>query len=138
MAPGLWIGRRVSSRCLPPGTTLVVDLTSEFWEPWRVRHAPEGGPTARRYVCLPILDHGVPDGAAFRALVERVAKEKGTVFVHCAQGFGRSAVFAAAVMIRRGLARDLDDAVDQLKRVRPSVRLSAEQKKLVTRTTAEG
>src|SRR5688500_5133902 len=33
VAPGLWIGRRALPNELPPGVTLVVDLTGEFHEP---------------------------------------------------------------------------------------------------------
>ena len=40
-------------------------------------------------------------------------------------------------MIRRGIVGDVDDAEDRIKRVRPSVRLSTEQRRLVTRVTGK-
>src|SRR5215207_8961200 len=44
--PGVWIGRRLLPAEVPPGVTLVIDLTAEFPECRAVR-------TGRTYLCLP-------------------------------------------------------------------------------------
>jgi len=131
--PGVWLGRRVSASELPPGTGIVIDLTSEIAVPRRVRDE------TRRYICLPTLDRGVPDVTAARAALNQaaqVAREGGGVYIHCAQGFGRSAALVAAMLIRRGESRDVDDAEARLKTLRPGVRLTRQQRAFVTELTA--
>ncbi len=121
VAPGLHLGRRAFAHELPDGIRLVVDLTAEF------SRSPE--PQGRwEYVCLPTLDAFVPELDACVALVERVARNPGPVYIHCAHGHGRSAMIAAAVMVRRGLAKNADEAQRALKQARPGVHLSSSQR----------
>jgi protein-tyrosine phosphatase len=129
---GLWLGRRVSAAELPPDTRLVIDLTSEMSCPRGVRDG------IREYVCVPALDRGVPDDAAARDAIGRanaVAGDGGIIYIHCAQGFGRSASLVAAILVRRGECRDVEDAVARLQSLRPGVKLNAEQREFVTRMT---
>lgn len=116
VAPGLWVSRRPVARELPPGVAIVVDLTCELWEPRSVRRAFP-------YTCEPMLDERFcpPDRAA--DLIRRLAPMAGPVVIHCAQGHGRSAALAAAVMVARGSAADLDDARRQVAAVRPRIRI---------------
>jgi protein-tyrosine phosphatase len=53
--------------------------------------------------------------------------EAGPVYVHCAQGHGRSATFAAAWLLAAGSAKDARDAVEKLRSKRPLVRLTVGQ-----------
>ena len=132
IVPGVWLGRRVSAHELPAGTRLVVDLTSEMSVPRRVRDG------VRRYICVPALDRGVPDESVARQALDRideVAREGGGVYIHCAQGFGRSASLVAAILIRRGECRDVDDAEQRLRSLRPGVKLNREQREFVTNVT---
>jgi hypothetical protein len=133
VAPGIRLGRRPLSRAeLPADTRCVVDLTSEL-----PRALPEA-PVAR-YLCLPTLDTSVASDAAFGELLERLVAEEGPLYVHCAMGHGRSATLAAALLVRRGLAADADQAIAALKAVRPGVSLHAVQREAlmrVLRTTA--
>lgn len=126
VAPGLWVGRRPFARELPDAATLVVDLTAEFVEPRTVR-------TRDSYLCLPILDSHVPNEEAFLELVRKVARWQGGVYIHCASGHGRSATVAAAVLMVRGLAADAKAAENLMKRVRPGIRLSLGQRRLLGR-----
>jgi protein-tyrosine phosphatase len=128
VAPGVWVGRRAGVRELPPNVGTVIDLTAEFWE-------PAGVCAGRRYVCVPTLDATASDEAAFREALDCVAAAQGPVYIHCAQGFGRSAALAAAVLIRRGLARDVGEAEAMLAKTRPGVRLYPRQRDLVRRVT---
>jgi protein-tyrosine phosphatase len=132
VAPGIWVGRRTGALGLPDGVGLVVDLTSEFWEPAGVRKCD-----GREYVCVPSLDHSVPDERSFRDLVRRVAEcgEGRHVYIHCAQGYGRAATVAAAVLIVKGLAADVGEAERILKQARPGVRLGRRQRQMVERVT---
>lgn len=128
VAPGIWLGPRVGAHELPPGTATVIDLTAEFWEPAGVR-------AARRYLCVPTLDTTASEERAFRAALDCIESAAGPVYIHCGEGFGRSAALAAAVLIRRGLARDVHDGEAMLARVRPGVRLFPSQRNLVRRAT---
>ena len=130
VAPGIWLGRRAAAGELPPGVSTVVDLTAEFWEPAGVRQG-------RRYLCVPTLDSTASDESAFRAALDCVAAADGPVYIHCAQGFGRSAALAAALLIRRGAARDVAGAEAMLARARPGVRLTRRQRDLVRRVSGE-
>lgn len=120
IAPGLWLGRRAAAKELPPGVTLVVDLTSEFGEPRAVR-------TDREYLCLPTLDNAVPDPTALEDAIRRVAAWHGAVYIHCALGHGRSTLVAAAVLVARGLAAGPEEVFVRVKSARPGLSLNRNQ-----------
>jgi hypothetical protein len=122
IVPGMWIGRRAFATELPATTDCVVDLTSEFVEPRAVR-------CGRTYICLPTLDGHATHPDRFNELVERLAPMRESIYIHCAQGHGRSAALAAAVLLRRGLAVSVDEAERILRIARPGIRLSRRQRR---------
>ena len=107
----------------------MADLTAEFAEPRAVRDG-------RRYLCLPTLDASVPPDAEFREFVQAVLRESGPTYLHCAEGHGRSGMVAAALLMSKGLATDLEDAVTQLRNARPGIRLNERQAVLVARVSS--
>jgi protein-tyrosine phosphatase len=111
---------------MPGDAKLVVDLTAEFAEPEHLR-------TAADYRCLPVLDGSVPNLERFDALVQELADFQGPIFVHCAAGHGRSGMVAAAVLVRRGEAADVHEAIDRMRKARPRIRLGRRQRRLVER-----
>lgn len=125
-APGLLVGRRPRSHELPSDVSLVVDLTAEFIECRAVR-------TGRRYLAAPVLDTGVMDDDAFLALVRDVAEWPGAVYIHCAQGHGRTGTLAAAVLLARGHCDSVDAALAQLRAARPRLALGKAQLQFVRR-----
>ena len=129
VAPGVWVGRWPQPGDLPPDASLIVDLTAEFPARRAVRHG-------RTYLCVPTLDATAPDETALRAAVETAAAWPGTVYIHCALGRARSAMTAAAVLIRRGLAADAEEAVALMRQARPQIRLEKVQQRLLERMTA--
>lgn len=126
IAPGLWIGRRPECRELPANVGLIVDLTCELWEPARVRRACD-------YVCVPTLDGSFPSAHEVGTIVDKFRKFHGVALIHCAQGHGRSAALAAAVLVARGGVPDIDEALRQIKAIRPGVRVAPEQRQAVMR-----
>ena len=120
IAPGLWLGRRPYRSELPQGTTCVVDLACEF-------NAAKGLTAQVDYISLPTLDTLPPPFSDLTAMLERVSAHPGTIYVHCALGHGRSAMFAAAILLTRGLAQTPAEALRIIQNVRPSVRLSCPQ-----------
>jgi protein-tyrosine phosphatase len=126
VAPGVWLGRRPLARELPPGVTLVVDLTAEMPPARGVR-------VGREYVALPTLDAYVPADAPFLALLDRLASHPGPIYLHCAAGHGRSATLAAALLLRRGLASDARQAEAMLRQARRRVGLTPAQRRFLQR-----
>ncbi len=119
----LVIGRRLLANENPDDFTNYIDLTSEFDEP----------PTHRRrsgYKCV-----GMLDGSTAKAdvlLTALKALPPGRTYIHCAQGHGRTGVFAIAYLLFRGEAKSVDEALKMLKAARPKVQLNRQQ-----RTVAE-
>ncbi len=87
---------------LPPGVVAILDVTAEL--PRTV--AGPGLP----YRCLPVWDTWAPATPAIQASLDWAAaavraarkKEGGRVYVHCANGHGRSAVLAVARVLEGG------------------------------------
>lgn len=124
VAPGLWLGRRLSNaKQLPDEVSVVVDVTAE--------HARIRGLDTIDYHVIPTLDGQAPPKKAFIALLDQLTPHHRTIYIHCWAGRGRSATFLAALLIRRGLARDIDHAVEIMRVVRPQVGLSKPQRALL-------
>lgn len=126
VSPGLFVGRRPLKGEIPSEVSLVVDLTAEFFER---RDVIDGRP----YICAPVLDNGVPEDGAFLQLVSQIANWPGAVYIHCAQGHGRSGTLAAAVLVAKGYSDGADDAVARLRAARPHLRLRKGQQIFVRR-----
>jgi protein-tyrosine phosphatase len=99
-----------------------VDLTAEFSEPSFIRSSPS-------YRSFPILDGGAPTPEALRAAVASL--RPGRTFIHCAQGHGRTGLFALAVLLSSGVARSVEDGLRMLSAARPAIRLSREQHRCI-------
>src|SRR5262249_1982755 len=85
--------------------THVVDLVAEYPAPRWVRALPG-------YRNLPILDGAEPPSReAFLDVVRDLRDVTGDVLVHCDSGRGRAPTWAAALLIARGLAPDVDSAL---------------------------
>jgi protein-tyrosine phosphatase len=97
---------------------IVVDLTAEFEDPSAIRRRTG-------YRAFPILDGSSPDEEALRRILRSLAGER--IFVHCAQGHGRTGLVAAALLIERGTADSAEDAVRVLQQARPKIALNAGQ-----------
>jgi hypothetical protein len=124
----LVIGRRLVDGELPADIEHVVDLTAEFFEVASIRGR-------KGYRALPILD------ARFIAPQRIVEAVRGVpadapVYIHCAQGYGRTALFAAAVLVARGKASTGRDAFRILRAVRPRVYLGPAQKRALNDVVA--
>lgn len=128
VAPGLWLGRRPIEGELPAEVRVVVDLTAEF----------SATPSARKltYFCLPTLDGLAPDFDAFIELMGELQLLQEPLYIHCAAGHGRSAMVAAAVLIARGLADDVDSAEAVLKAKRPKVSIKKPQREMLSKWIA--
>jgi protein-tyrosine phosphatase len=119
LTPRVWIGGVLSEKeaaeAVRQGVTAVLDLTAEFSEPAPFRLVT--------YKNIPILDLTAPtvvqlgDSAAF---IEEQSRT-GVVYVHCKIGFSRTAAAAAAYLLQVGMARTVAEAIELLRRARPSI-----------------
>jgi protein-tyrosine phosphatase len=121
----VYLGCRLSNRDKQDieiiGIKSVLDLTCEFSEFEALRQLS--------YRCIPILDTRAPSVESLQAGAKWIQEEavKGPVYVHCALGHGRSATFVAAYLMLSGKARTSQDAIDQIKVLRPRIGLHSEQ-----------
>lgn len=118
----LVIGRRLLAREIPGDFVNYVDLTSELPETRVARETPG-------FLAFPILDASAPEPDALRAAVSRL--RPGRTFIHCAQGHGRTGLFALAVLLSSGTVRSVEEGLSLLASARPAIRLSLEQKRCI-------
>ncbi|MFQ5843595.1 MAG: dual specificity protein phosphatase family protein [Planctomycetota bacterium] len=126
VAPGLFLGRRLTGReAREHRFHAVLDTTAEFGECAALRRGP--------YLCIPLLDGTAPTEARLREGIDFIRRElhHGSVYVHCALGHGRSALFVAAYLVASGRVLDAGQAVDFVRERRPRVRLGAPQRRVL-------
>ena len=116
LCDGITIGRRLLPAELPAHVRAVFDLTCEFPEPRRIR-----GSVA--YRCVPALDSRAPDVGNLRAAALEILDLKHGVYIHCANGRGRTGTLAAAVLMLSGKAATPDAALALVRTRRRSVSL---------------
>lgn len=127
LTPGVLIGRRLLASELPAGVSLVVDLTCEFPEPVAIR-------SACAYRAFPILDGAA--GAGVVELARHIKQHQGTVYIHCAEGHGRTGMVAAVLLLEMYKASSASQAIARVRQQRPRVRLSPPQRRIVETTAA--
>jgi len=89
------------------------------------------------YCHLPTVDNDAPTLEQLRegiAFVDRVIKDGGKVYIHCAGGIGRAPTMAAAYLANKG--RTLDEAIAIIKKARPFIRIMPAQMEQLQRFTA--
>lgn len=124
----LVVGRRLLPSELDETFDNYVDLTAELPEPLVIRRSPA-------YHCFPILDGTAPSPEALRHAVSGL--RPGRTFVHCAQGHGRTGLFALAALLMSGAIPSVDVGLKMLAGIRPRVRLNREQYKCIQAYAAQ-
>ncbi len=95
-----------------------IDLTAEFSEPAIARK--KSG-----YVAFPILDGSAPTVANLHTAISQI--RPGKTYVHCAQGYGRTGLFALAFVLSSEKGCTITQGLRFLASVRLGVHLNAEQ-----------
>ena len=121
----LYIGRRLLASEFDPRFQTVVDLAAEFREPGAiVKHGD--------YRSFPIMNAAAPDPPALAEFIDKLHRVSGIVYIHCAQGHGRTALIAACLLIARGQAATPEDALRLIQEKRPLARLNSIQHRALT------
>jgi hypothetical protein len=121
VTPQVLIGRQLddalAAQACAEGVTAVLDLTAESSE------ARPFLALAGNYRNIQVLDLTRPTLDQMRDMATFIAQhaEQGRVYVHCKMGYSRSAAAVGAYLLASSRAADADDAVDQLRRARPSI-----------------
>jgi protein-tyrosine phosphatase len=123
----LILGRRLLTSEMLSGISNYVDLTAEMEDPRAIRERES-------YVAFPILDADVPAPLALKKVV--AALRPGKTFVHCAQGHGRTGLFALALLAERGRI-SYDEGIAKLTAVRPGLALNAKQQAFMRKYIGE-
>ena len=74
-----------------------------------------------------MLDAFVPPLESLQQWVARVSTLSGNVYIHCAEGHGRTGLFAAALLLQTGHSQTPADAVQFIQSKRHLVRLGKRQ-----------
>ena len=118
LATGIFIGRRLLPTEYPPITTLV-DLTAEFDE-----HVPNGV----SLLALPILDGAPAEPSTLREMAKKIEASAMPIYIHCAQGHGRTSMVAAAVLLELRVAPNVPSALSMISKVRPGAKPNKAQR----------
>lgn len=128
VAADLTLGRRLRANELPVGVVNCVDLTAEVEEPKAIRQSTN-------YINLPILDAGVPTTDALRSAISRL--KPGPIFVHCAQGHGRTGLFALVLLVEHGHIQTFEEGMALIQKARPGIGLNGAQEQFVRKHIAQ-
>ncbi len=118
----LVIGRRLLGSEFQEQYVNYIDLTAEFQEPAAIRRQ-------RGYVCFPILDASAPGLEALRLAIAQL--RPGKTYIHCAAGYGRTGLFAVALLLTNGTVKNIEEGLQLLRQVRPGIRLNAIQRRCI-------
>jgi hypothetical protein len=126
---GVSIGRLPSRREAAAFAT-IVSLCAEL-------PVPAGGPPCHAF---PLLDLATPEPATLRRAALRIAEAqaRGTVLVCCALGYSRSAAAVATWLLASGRAQTIDEAVAEIRRVRPRIVLDEAARAAIAAAAARG
>ncbi len=123
LTENVYIGRRLMANEFPNYINHVIDLTCEFTEPQKMRLAS--------YHSFQILDGFVPTSSQLHDWVESVARLEGNIYIHCAEGHGRTGLFSALLLLHLNQVQTVEQAIDFIQSKRPLVRLGQRQHQLL-------
>lgn len=121
----LFVSRALRVHEVPRSVTDVCDLTCELTDPTPIRRH-------YHYRCLPILDAGIRQASEQIELARELPPAAGRVLlIHCANGHGRTGMFAAIWLLTHGFAGTAAEALGMLHEIRPGIVLRRRQQRMV-------
>lgn len=129
LTENIFIGRRLLSHELRgnirDNIDHVIDLTCEFSEAKALRSIS--------YHSFPILDGSAPSPDQLCQWTARAAALSGNIYIHCAEGHGRTGLFTAVLLLHTGYAQTPKEALHFIQSKRPLVCLSQRQQAVLNR-----
>jgi hypothetical protein len=117
----IFVGRRCRFGQLPPDASTVIDFTAEFPGDKQSR-------IALKWLTIPVLDGCALDSASYEKGFKFLDGPRPTgIYLCCANGHGRSATFACALLLKLGLAATKEEALAIVSQRRPGASLNREQ-----------
>ncbi len=123
LTESVFIGRRLLSSERPKQFDYVVDFDMRIQRTFRNANY--------WYISFPTLDAHHPSLEELRKRVEIIANLDGTVYIHCAQGHGRTATLAIAYLLHTGHSATVDDAIRYVLDRRPLAQLGRSQRQIL-------
>ncbi|MCU1800693.1 fused DSP-PTPase phosphatase/NAD kinase-like protein [Pectobacterium parvum] len=123
----LYIGRLINYNRLPSVVESVIDLTVEF--------IPK--PSTQDYYSIPILDDSYPSDENIRRFIDVIDKCHKPIFIHCAEGHGRTLLMAAIYLKKRGFNKSTDEAIADICKLRNRCKLSFRQERFLYRINGD-
>lgn len=120
--PDFLIGRRLLRHEYPTGIASVADLTCEL-----AASLPAHAPVT--YFGFPILDGGCPRSTELLSNVRVILGLPKPLYVHCAQGHGRTGLVAAAILLAAGTPLRLTARSSKFVRPVQVVRINGRQRR---------
>ena len=114
------IGRRLFAKELPENIETVVDLTCEFCEQKSITQK-------YHYRCFPILDGSITEVSSFAEFACEIAKSEQRIYIHCAQGHGRTSMFTCLLLIAQKKYNNVDEAMAFIQQKRPRANMRKQQ-----------
>lgn len=102
----------------------VIDVTGEFPGIQEIQFN-------RTYLCCRGMDMQLPSKEDLATIAIEASKLEGEIYIHCANGHGRSASLAALIMVLRGNVTNVEEAFTVMQKARPKVYIHSEQMKVL-------
>ncbi len=125
----LIIGRRLYSSECPSNIDHVIDLTCEFNECKTLRD--------KDYHNFQILDGFIPSKSQLHQWIDFCATLEGTIYIHCAEGHGRTGLFTALLLIKLEIANDSESALALIQAQRPLAKIGSRQQEILKNLSVE-
>ena len=121
----IWCGRRILGSEFPNYIDTVIDLTSEFHEPGSIVEKIN-------YISIPLLDGIQPDNKIIEKLKQlSPSLLNKRIFIHCAQGHGRTATVTVFIMKYLNLIDNLETGLKMILELRHRAKVSNEQLRFI-------
>ncbi len=121
-----YIGKKLIYKDLPNDIEIVVDLTAELNEDYSIIQN-------KKYISFPILDASIPDEVDFYLFIKEVSKLRSNIYIHCAEGHGRTALVAIILYLIRNKKQSVEEAFEFIKGKRRKIKLNKEQESFLNK-----
>jgi hypothetical protein len=121
----VWLSRRPTNSDDLSNFDTIIDLTCEFTK----------DQTSKNYICYPNLDGHILHN---QPTLNNLDLESENILIHCANGHGRSALFASILLEQFGIKENTEKALNTILRSRMLAKPNTSQKKWLLTKRSSG